>query len=249
MQAHVLWGQKRFWRFLVGFSDEILCHGRGPIFLTNLSASRMDPAPFTYAATPDSTRLLLRRRTFLQSLLAGASLLVVRPVRAEINLLAPGGSPASPEFAAAVEAAPWPTIGAVMSHLFPSEPAAPGAEEINALGYLQSVLGRDDRDAHEDGAFLSAGAKFFRKRVAIDNDGRTFNELSENEREAALRKMTASPDGANWVSMLMYYILESLLGDPVYGGNVNAVGWTWLDYTPGFPRPPEGKRYYELKNA
>jgi gluconate 2-dehydrogenase gamma chain len=209
----------------------------------------MDTSKFTYRQTPSSTDLLIRRRRFLQSVLGGAGLIALRRVPAEIDLLAPGRGPAASDLAAAIEAAPWSTIGAVMAHLFPSEPNAPGATEVNALGYLQSVLGRDNREAHEDGAFLSAGAKFFRKRVAVDHHGRTFDELSESEREAALRKMTGSPDGANWVSMLMYYILEALLGDPVYGGNVNEVGWKWLDYTPGFPRPAEGKRYYELKNA
>ena len=47
----------------------------------------------------------------------------------------------------------------------------------------------------------------------------------------------------------MYYLLEALLADPVYGGNTDEVGWKWLGYTAGFPRPPIGKRYFEIKPA
>ena len=168
--------------------------------------------------------------------------------RAEIDLLSP--SPPPPTLLVdALEESPWPLFDAVQQHLFPSEPGAPGAHEINALGYLQSALARHDYDAVEDNNFLIAGAQFLRKRIALDYGGRRIDELDDDERETALRKMAGSTDGANWISIILYYVLEALLGDPVYGGNVDGIGWKWLDYTPGFPRPPEGKRYFELKPA
>jgi gluconate 2-dehydrogenase gamma chain len=203
---------------------------------------------FCFRPDGSSERLLMRRRAFLQSLVGGAGALMMAPLRAEIDLLAPGNRPPPTELARALEETPWPTLGAVLPHLLPSEDGAPGAGEINALGYLQSALGRDEAEAREDLAFIAAGANFFRKRVALDHGGRLFGELGEAEREAAMQKMAGSTDGANWISILMYYLLEALLGDPVYGGNVDQGGWKWLGYTPGFPRPPEGKRYYELKN-
>jgi gluconate 2-dehydrogenase gamma chain len=204
---------------------------------------------FLYPIPGAGERLLLRRRRFLQAMLGSATVLALPLARAEFDLLAPGNAPPPTELASALEDTPWPTLAAVLPHLLPSEPGAPGATEINALGYLQSALGRDEAEAREDRAFIAAGASFFRKRVAADHGGRLFGELDENEREAALRKMAGSSDGANWISMLMYYLLEALLGDPVYGGNVDELGWQWLGYTAGFPRPPEGKRYYELKKA
>lgn len=196
-----------------------------------------------------SERLLLRRRAFLRTLIGTAGALMVAPARSEIDLLAPGNPAPPTELAQALEETPWPTLAAVLPHLLPAEEGSPGAEEINALGYLQSALARDEAEAREDYAFIAAGAAFFRKRVALDHGGAHFETLDEAGREAALQKMAGSTDGANWISMLMYYLLEALLGDPVYGGNTGEVGWKWLDYTPGFPRPPEGKRYYELKNA
>jgi len=47
--------------------------------------------------------------------------------------------------------------------------------------------------------------------------------------------------------MLLTYILEALLTDPVYGGNPNGIGWTWLQHQPGFPTPTEDKKYYKLR--
>jgi gluconate 2-dehydrogenase gamma chain len=45
--------------------------------------------------------------------------------------------------------------------------------------------------------------------------------------------------------MLLDYIMEALLTDPVYGGNPNSIGWQWLKHQPGFPRPttPLKRRY------
>jgi gluconate 2-dehydrogenase gamma chain len=160
----------------------------------------------------------------------------------------PGGGVTSP-LAQVLEEAPWPLLEGVQSHLFPSETDSPGAAQINALGYLQDALGREEGDAIEDRKFLTAGAVFLRKRIALDYGGRLFEELGEEEREAALRQMAGSADGANWISLVMYYLLEALLADPVYGGNTDEVGWKWLGYTAGFPRPPIGKRYFEIKPA
>jgi gluconate 2-dehydrogenase gamma chain len=195
-----------------------------------------------------SDRLLWRRREFLLSLLAGAGAVAAGRAVGDVLPMPPGGGLPSP-LAKALEEAPWPLLEGVQAHLFPAEPDSPGAAEINALGYLQDVLSREDGDAVEDRKFLTAGAVFLRRRVALDHDGRLFEELSVEEREAALRKMAGSTDGANWISVVMYYLLEALLADPVYGGNTGEVGWKWLGYTAGFPRPPIGKRYFEIKPA
>jgi gluconate 2-dehydrogenase gamma chain len=48
------------------------------------------------------------------------------------------------------------------------------------------------------------------------------------------------------LSLLLYYIFEALLSDPVYGGNPGGIGWQWLEHQPGFPRPPADKIYGNL---
>jgi gluconate 2-dehydrogenase gamma chain len=52
--------------------------------------------------------------------------------------------------------------------------------------------------------------------------------------------------GRAWLSLLLYYIFEALLSDPVYGGNPGEIGWRWLEHQPGFPRPPADKIYGSL---
>ena len=39
--------------------------------------------------------------------------------------------------------------------------------------------------------------------------------------------------GRAWLSLLLYYIFEALLSDPVYGGNPDGIGWQWLEHQPG----------------
>ena len=50
----------------------------------------------------------------------------------------------------------------------------------------------------------------------------------------------------NWLSLLLTYLLEALLADPVYGGNPGGIGWQWLAHQPGFPTPPADKTWYKL---
>jgi gluconate 2-dehydrogenase gamma chain len=207
------------------------------------------PKIFSYAdrrRTELLQRVQMKRRRLLQLLAAGAGALAAQP---SLGGLLQSGSGRQSSLAEALEESPWPLLAAVQDHLFPSEPQAPGAREVNALPYLQFVLSLTDRESVEERKFITAGATWLRKRVAIDHDGRLFSELNEDERERALRRMAGSKDGENWLSLVLYYILEALLSDPVYGGNPDAIGWKWLAYTPGFPRPPAGKRYYELRKS
>lgn len=190
-----------------------------------------------------NTRLMLRRRTFLKGLAAGAGLVLGGTSLADTAPAAATGA-GDPSREYAVDPL-WTVLASVQAHLFPSEAGAPGAAEINAAAYLQNALHAPDGDPEEK-KFLLAGADWLRKMVAHDHSGGQFGELTEAEREAVLRRMESSAAGKNWLALLLYYLLEALLTDPVYGGNPNAVGWTWLGYTPGFPRPPANKRYFKL---
>jgi gluconate 2-dehydrogenase gamma chain len=136
------------------------------------------------------------------------------------------------------------TLGAVLEHLLPSEPAAPGAREIHATAYLRFVLSDPTLDP-EQGTFLLRGIENL-ERLARAQAARRFVELSAAQREAVLRAFEASAEGSRWLGEMLDYLMEALLGDPVYGGNPDGVGWRWLHHTPGFPRPPAGKRYFLL---
>ncbi len=144
----------------------------------------------------------------------------------------------------ALPAGAWRTVAAVQAHLLPTEHGAPGAQQVNALAYLHVSLRAPDFD---DGAqtFLMRGAEKV-EQLAQQKAGSSFIDLTHEEREAVLRSFEAMDEGTRWLAQMLGYLMEAVLGDPVYGGNPDGIGWRWLDHTPGFPRPPAHKRYFLL---
>ncbi|MDH5572169.1 MAG: gluconate 2-dehydrogenase subunit 3 family protein [Gammaproteobacteria bacterium] len=136
--------------------------------------------------------------------------------------------------------AQWQTIELVQEHLFPAERNhlhnTPGAKDIHAATYLQSVLNEPRHDP-ADRDFLRKGLIQLQS-ITKKESGQTFEQLSHSQRDAVLRKLEQAPDGRHWISMLLEYIMEALLTDPVYGGNPHGIGWQWLQHQAGFPRPP-----------
>lgn len=139
---------------------------------------------------------------------------------------------------------PWQTIAAVQEHLFPSEDKSPGASDINALQYLKNMLTAPDMDEDER-QFIINGEKWL-NQLSLQIHSKKFIDLDTETREQILRKIEQSRAGENWLSTQLTYILEALLSDPVYGGNPNGIGWTWLQHQPGFPTPSTDKMYYKL---
>lgn len=174
---------------------------------------------------------LSSRRDFLKQLIAGSTA-VLFSQQLEANILSTKTDKL------------WLTIKAVQLHLFPSSPDAPDAESINAAAYLQSILewpGVDD----EDKKFITDGVGWL-NGVAEKTFGKRFELLGDRDKEQVLRTIEKSQAGENWLSLIMLYLIEALLTDPVYGGNVNGQGWAWLQHQPGFPRPAKDTRYFNL---
>jgi gluconate 2-dehydrogenase gamma chain len=138
----------------------------------------------------------------------------------------------------------WQTLKAIQEHLFPSEPDAPGAKDINALEYFHFVLSHEITDERERGQIQRGLMEI--DTIAQEMANQPFVLLSEKQREAVLRRFEKTANGKEWLTMTLNNIFEALLGDPVYGGNPNGIGWKWLGHRPGLPRPLMGKRYYEL---
>ena len=109
---------------------------------------------------------------------------------------------------------------------------------------MKSVLelpGIDD----DDKKFLRDGVKWI-DDIAIQMTEKSFHQLDVTKKEAVLQRIASSSAGENWLSLLLLYIFEALLTDPVYGGNPDGIGWQWLEHKPGFPTPPKDKRYHLL---
>ena len=139
---------------------------------------------------------------------------------------------------------PWLTLSVVHEHLFPADDDSPGAADIHATAYLKSVVELPGID-EEDKQFIKEGVGWL-NGLSDDLYDKTFQQLTIEQKEDVLRKVEQSKAGGNWLSLILLYLIEALLADPVYGGNPEQVGWRWLAHQPGYPLPPEHKRYYKL---
>lgn len=144
---------------------------------------------------------------------------------------------------------PWLTISEVQEHLFPSEKNSPhsiGANDIQALNYLRAMIETPDFDK-EEAELLHNGVTWLND-LSIQQYSKKFVQLDTKSKEKILRRVEGSNAGSRWLSLLLTYLLEALLTDPVYGGNPNGIGWKWLQHQPGFPRPAEDRKYFKLSS-
>ena len=179
----------------------------------------------------------ISRRTFLSRTTGFLATLIFSPVLAQAaksNSSIEGNDP-------------WSTLAVVQDHLFPSETDSPGAKEINATTYLRNVIAGTAID-QEEKEFILNGVKWLND-LSLEKHEAFFTQLSYSQRTDMLHQITKSKSGRRWISKLLSYIFEALLGDPVYGGNPDGIGWKWLNHHPGFPRPPKHKRYWNLRKS
>ena len=140
---------------------------------------------------------------------------------------------------------PWLTLSKVQEHLFPSEQDSIGAEDINALVYLQNMM--DTPDSPQDEKELINNGVTWLGDLAKKQYAKKFIQLDADEKEKILRRIESSNAGSRWLSLLLTYLLQAIVADPIYGGNPKGIGWEWLEHQPGFPRPVESKKYFKLK--
>ena len=139
---------------------------------------------------------------------------------------------------------PWQTLAAVQEHLFPASGTSPGAADIQAVEFLQQMLKTPGND---DITFISNGVNWLND-ISRKNHSDIFLLLDDSHKEKVLRQIEQSQAGERWLSLLLTYLIEALLSDPIYGGNPDGIGWKWLEHQPGFPRPGVDKMYYKLGN-
>ena len=160
-------------------------------------------------------KTLLTRRVFIvSSLVAGTGLMLV-----------PQGEKSS------INIKPFKVIEAVQEVLFPKGLLAPAASEFGATNYLLTVSTHASFWA-DDLKFLAFGAK-----LLMDEEN-NFLTMNPKERDETLRDFVENNSkGEQWVSLLLFYTLEALLSDPIYGGNKSELGWKWLGHNEGQPQP------------
>ena len=136
-------------------------------------------------------------------------------------------------------------LRAVQEHRFPGEADSPGAADINAAAYLEMAISAPGIDPDTRNTVVNGIGRLqdaSRERFDV-----LFNSLDYEQREQLLRYLADETRwGRAWLSLLLYYVFEALLSDPVYGGNPGEIGWRWLEHQPGFPRPPADTTYGSL---
>ena len=150
--------------------------------------------------------MLINRRTFLLRVASFFTTLFLPPIIARAATEHPSNQLKDP----------WLTIDIVQDHLFPSETDSPGAKEIHAITYLQDVISSSaiDKDEKE---FLLNGVKWLND-LSLEKHEAVFTQLSSLQQSDMLHQISKSKAGRRWISKLLSYIFEALLGDPVYGG-------------------------------
>ena len=126
---------------------------------------------------------------------------------------------------------PLQTLQVVQKDLFPQEMI----DDANAFAYLSIVL-KHSRISNEEKKFLQNGVKWLNEE-AVKMYKEVYVNLNAKERDLVLQSIAATSWGENWIYNLLSYIMESVLGHPIYGINKKESGWKWLDFNSGEPRP------------
>ena len=119
-------------------------------------------------------------------------------------------------------------VEAMAARIVPSEEGSPGAREAQAIIYIDRALA---------GYFASLQVLY---REGIDrveamsamSFGKSFAGLDDSQQDGLLQAMVAGPPKtAEFFAVVYEHTIEGTFGDPLYGGNANAVGWKLI----GFP--------------
>ncbi len=124
----------------------------------------------------------------------------------------------------------WETIAIVQDVLVPKTQQMPSAQDVNALFYLVSNSASEYFDAN-DLDLLIKGASVFHHRFPDFSDQNTQSQYQILE--------TASKNEylEQWLSKLIYYTIEAMFSDPIYGGNPRELAWKATLHVSGNPRP------------
>ncbi len=135
----------------------------------------------------------------------------------------------------------------VQIHLFPEDGDGPNAQDLNALSYLEWALTDEKNISDGDADYITKGIVRLNE-LSTQIYSKQFVTLRFTEQDKILQQTAKNRAGESWMSLLMYYLTEALLLDPIYGGNPNGIGWKWLEHQAGFPQPVVGKTYRDFKN-
>jgi gluconate 2-dehydrogenase gamma chain len=131
----------------------------------------------------------------------------------------------------------WKTILEVQNILMPKTGKMPSAKEFGSVTYLKQNIDHKTFDK-DDLELILNGAKVFK-----ENFPEFFKALKKDKLQI-IKQANESKYGNTWLNILVYYAIEAMLSDPIYGGNKFQSGWMALKHKAGIPRP---KKKYGAK--
>ena len=111
----------------------------------------------------------------------------------------------------------------------------PTYEQINPNKYLLIIFNHS-RISDEEKEYLRNGAKWLNEE-ALEMYEKSYVSLDANKRQRVLISFSSHDWGESYIHKILSYMMESMLGDPIYGGNKNGSGWAFLNHVGGQPSP------------
>ena len=124
-------------------------------------------------------------------------------------------------------------LKSILLQLFPDDGNGPSAEDLHTFEYIMWIL-QDPGADEETKTYIVEGVDWANE-TAQEIHLTNYVDLDDKQKTVLLEKFTELDYGKDWCSVLVTLIFESLLLDPIYGGNPDGIGWKWLNHKQGFP--------------
>ena len=180
-------------------------------------------------------RWLLKRKQFIGAVIAGSAFSQI-PFRKSLAKIPPHDQLLNERQIQIIES--------VQEILFPSDGNGPGASDINAADYFGWILSDPNKDPEEVSYFINGIG--WVEESEMETFSKNYLDLEQVEKEKLISDIANTNWEESWLSMILSFIFEALLFDPQYGGNPNNIGWDWLNYYAGQPKPTEKLLYPEI---
>jgi len=132
----------------------------------------------------------------------------------------------------------------VLGILFPNDGNGPSSKDLRSYEYLNWVLGDENYDVDIKRSIHKGFDRL--AEFSIVEHGKPFGKMSPKGKVGLVSQITEYGWGENLLARLISMILDSLVIDPIYGMNMNEVGWRWMEHIPGQPRATASNKYPQI---
>jgi len=101
---------------------------------------------------------------------------------------------------------------------------------------------KDPRVKDETKQILQDGVKWL-NQTSKNSYMKNYKELTLSQKETLLKQISLKQWGDTWLWHLINFTFEAMFSDPVYGANINKIGWKWVEHESGLPRPLKVNAY------